>query len=200
LFWNKDMARNKEFEPGEALNKAMLLFWKNGYLETSIEELVQVTGVSRYGFYSTFGDKHDLFLKAMQHYASTAIQTMLGPMETETASTSEILRYFDLLLANAKSDAEQIGCLIGNTALELPDVDEYMASHIDSHFARMRTAFQNALTNAQNQQKVRADLDIAAYADYLVGTAVGFLACIRARLGDAALDNYLTVALAEINS
>ncbi len=192
------MARNREFEPAEALNKAMLLFWKEGYLETSMEELVQATGVSRYGFYNTFGDKHDLFLKAMRHYTNTAIQAMLGPMETETASVAEILRYFDLLLANAKSGAEQIGCLIGNTALELPILDEPMAAHIDHHFARMRAAFQNALENAQNQQQLRTDLDVGAYADYLVGTAVGFLACIRARLSDTVLDNYLATALIEL--
>jgi hypothetical protein len=70
---------------------------------------------------------------------------------------------------------------------------------IDAHFARMRSAFQKALKNAQNQQEIRADLDIEAYADYLVGTAVGFLGCIRARLTNTALDNYLATALAELN-
>jgi hypothetical protein len=52
---------NREFEPQDALQKAMVLFWRKGYLHTSLDDLVSETEVSRYGLYSTFGEKHALF-------------------------------------------------------------------------------------------------------------------------------------------
>ena len=51
------MVRPREFDPDEALDKAMHLFWERGFQHTSMEDLVRRTGVSRYGLYGTFGNK-----------------------------------------------------------------------------------------------------------------------------------------------
>lgn len=193
------MARPREFEPKEALSKAMLLFWQKGYLNTSLDDLVQATGVSRYGFYHTFGDKHDLFVKVMELYASTVINMLLGPMETPEASVPEIRRYFDYLLLNSKSSQEKVGCLIGNTAMEMVQTDEAIANRIDRHFARMRGAFLNALQNAAQRGEISSDMDVEAYADYLVGIAVGYLVCIRAKMSQKALQHFIKVALVAIS-
>jgi TetR/AcrR family transcriptional regulator, transcriptional repressor for nem operon len=193
------VARPREFEPNEALSKAMLLFWQKGYLNTSLDDLVQATGVSRYGFYHTFGDKQELFIKAMEHYAGTVINMVLGPMETPEASVPEIRRYFDFLLANAESSQEQAGCLIGNTAMEMVQADEAIATRINSHFARMRGAFLNALQNAVQRGEISSDIDVEAYADYLVGIAVGYLVCIRAKMSQDALQRFIRTALVELS-
>lgn len=193
------MPRSREFEPNEALHKAMLLFWQQGYLDTSIDDLVRVTGVSRYGFYSAFGDKQALFLKAMNHYAGTVINTLLGPLETTAAALPEIHGYFHALLADSETSPKPAGCLIGNTAMELVHIDAAIAARVDDHFCRMRAAFLNALQNAVQQGEIAADSDVTAYADYLVGIAVGFLVCIRARMRQEALTHFIEVALAKLS-
>ena len=48
------MAREREFDPTQALDQAVAMFWERGYSETSMEDLVDATGVSRYGIYGTF--------------------------------------------------------------------------------------------------------------------------------------------------
>jgi TetR/AcrR family transcriptional repressor of nem operon len=193
------MPRTREFEPTEALHRAMLLFWQKGYLDTSIDDLVEATGVSRYGFYSTFGDKRDLFLKAMAHYSHTVIYQLLRPLETADASVAEIHGYFNTLLTASQSSQAQSGCLIGNMAMELPVIDAAIAAHIDSHFARMRQAFHNALQNAQQHHDLAAGLDIEAYADYLVGVAMGFLVCLRARMAAEVVQRFIQTALNPLN-
>jgi TetR/AcrR family transcriptional regulator, transcriptional repressor for nem operon len=193
------MARPREFEPNEALSKAMRLFWQKGYLNTSLDDLVQATGVSRYGFYTTFGDKHDLFIKVMDHYAGTVIPMMLGPLETPEASVPEIRRYFDYLLLNSDPSRDQAGCLIGNTAMEIGQTDEAIADRINRHFARMRGAFLNALQNAAERGELSSEIDVEAYADYLVGIAVGYLVCIRAKISQTALQHFIKTALIELS-
>ncbi|MAT99613.1 MAG: TetR family transcriptional regulator [Anaerolineaceae bacterium] len=191
------MARPREFEPNEALNQAMFLFWQKGYEETAMADLVAATGVSRYGFYTEFGDKHDLFLKCIDHYANTAIETMLSPMESDTSGLPQIRAYFDQLLAAVQSDQPPMGCLIGNTAFSAVTGDAAIASRVEHHYGRMRSAFLNALQNAAQQGQLAAGEDTDILADYLVGVAVGYLACIRS-MEATAVQRYIEVALARL--
>jgi AcrR family transcriptional regulator len=192
------MSRDKEFDPKEALSAAMLLFWEKGYLETSYDDLVQATGVSRYGLYSAFGDKHQLFLKAIDHYSETKIQFLLGPMEQPEASVSEIRRYFELLIDQLNTPQCYFGCLIGNSAVEMAEPDEALQGRINSHFKRLQAAFRNALQHAQQLGEVAASMDIHVYADYLVGVAMGYLVYVRTRMPSDQVKHYIDVALTRI--
>src|SRR2546425_12924520 len=88
----------KAFEPAEALDRAMELFWRRGYAATPLDQLVRHTGASRYGLYATFGGKRDLFLTSLERYSQTVMDPMLEPLEDARASTAEIRRFFDRLL------------------------------------------------------------------------------------------------------
>lgn len=189
------MARTKEFEPQEALQKAMLLFWHKGYLDTSMEELVQTTGVSRYGLYSTFGDKQELFAKAITHYANTVINTLLRPLEAADAALPEIQNYFNTLIAMSQNGQDQVGCLIGNTAVELSHPQEEIARQISQHYGRMHSAFGNAVQNGQQQGQISAASSAAAYAEFLIGLANGLLLSMHAQLPQEMLRHMVDVGL-----
>ncbi|HRV92857.1 MAG TPA: helix-turn-helix domain-containing protein, partial [Anaerolineae bacterium] len=60
------MARPREFDENEVLDKAMDLFWQKGYEATSIQELLTAMGISRGSLYDAFGDKHALFLAVLE--------------------------------------------------------------------------------------------------------------------------------------
>ena len=63
------MNRARNFDPTTALGQVVDLFASKGYSETSMEDIVQTTGVSRYGLYGTFGNKRELFEQALEQYA-----------------------------------------------------------------------------------------------------------------------------------
>ena len=58
--------RPKNFNPEEALNKAMDLFWDRGFEATSIQDLVDNVGINRASMYDTFGDKRAFFCAAVE--------------------------------------------------------------------------------------------------------------------------------------
>ncbi|MDQ0889655.1 AcrR family transcriptional regulator [Paenibacillus sp. V4I9] len=62
------MPRPKEFDQEIALDKAMELFWQQGYERTSIQDLVEKTGVHRGSLYDTFGDKNQFFLTCLDRF------------------------------------------------------------------------------------------------------------------------------------
>ena len=62
------MARKKEFDPEIVLKRAVDLFWKKGYANTSLNDLVEHLGINRFSLYSTFGDKKTLYITALNYY------------------------------------------------------------------------------------------------------------------------------------
>ena len=189
------MSRSKEFEPEKTLKKAMELFWRKGYLNTSIEELVEHTGVSRYGLYNTFGDKHALFLSALDVYRTEAVSVLLGPMEAPDAALPELRGYFDTLVSIAGTPQGRWGCFGCNTAVELAPFDKAATEKVKALFQRLTLAFRHALSNAQQRAELPESFDVDAYADYLVGVAQGLFVLMRSSTNRGAIQRFISVAL-----
>ncbi|WP_317562723.1 TetR/AcrR family transcriptional regulator [Rhodococcoides yunnanense] len=114
------MAGRKQFDPERALQAAVRVFWENGYLGTSIHDLESAMGVGRASIYSTYGDKEDLFLRALTSYVE-----QYGPPVREAFrihaddSTLALRATFDAALARMSDTDLPAGCLIAQSASEL---------------------------------------------------------------------------------
>ena len=117
------MARPRSFDPAQTLSTAMKVFWERGYFNTSVDDLVAATGVSRYGLYDVYENKHGLFLAALDHYDATVFRALLAPVEKAGASIAEIRTYFGVLLSYAGKTEGGIGCLMCNSASEVAPFD-----------------------------------------------------------------------------
>src|SRR5258708_16591859 len=84
------MGGKKAFEPDQALKKAMSLVWERGYEGSSVEDLVQCTGLGRGSLYDTFGDKHSLYLAALDRYCGLNREQM-AVFRQQSGSLREIL-------------------------------------------------------------------------------------------------------------
>src|ERR1700743_1113257 len=101
------MARTKDFDENEVLQKAMNLFWYKGYNGTSMQDLVDGLGISRSSLYDTFGDKHALFMRALENYQ---------------VITSQNLR---AIVANSATTKQAISKILGNIVKELVADEEH---------------------------------------------------------------------------
>ncbi len=72
------MAGIKQFDRHEVLDRAMAVFWERGYEATSIQDLLEATGINRGSLYATFGNKQQLFLVVLDHYAEKVSTAMLA--------------------------------------------------------------------------------------------------------------------------
>ena len=96
------MAGVKQFDRNEALDRAMVAFWSRGYEATSIDDLVQATGIGRGSLYGTFGDKRQLFLAALDQYWNTVGMEMFAQLSDPDARNA-IERMFDALIRRASN-------------------------------------------------------------------------------------------------
>jgi len=192
------MPRIREFDPDEALDKAMKVFWQKGYANTSIEDLVSATGVSRYGLYDEFENKHGLFLAALDHYQNAVGGTLFGIVERSGASLTDIRAYFAKLVELSSSEMGKLGCLMANCASEMAPHDEGAAIKVEKFRARLQLGFRNALSNAKAAGELPAQFDVESVADFLTGVMQGLSVIARSRANPKMMANLVEVALSHL--
>jgi TetR/AcrR family transcriptional repressor of nem operon len=189
------MARNREFDPALALDKAMKVFWQKGYANTSIEDLVSATGVNRHGLYDEFENKHGLFLAALEHYQNTVVGMLFGIVERPGASLTDIRAFFAKLVELSSSEMGKLGCLMTNCASEVAPHDEHAATKVDKFRARLQLGFRNALSNAKAAGELPARLDVEQVSDFLTGVMQGMSVLARSHANPRMMANVMEVAL-----
>src|ERR1700730_16089934 len=98
------MARPRQFDSDDVVEQSMREFWEHGYHETSVDDLVQATGVRPGSLYNAFqGGKHELFLRALELYSSLIVPEKLGALGRPGASVAEVRAYFDGLVSDLLS-------------------------------------------------------------------------------------------------
>lgn len=192
------MARHLEFEPDEALEQAMLAFWRHGYAGTSVTDLEASTGVGRKSLYRVFQDKHDLFLQVLALYRRVVGEQNLGPLERPDADLSAIDGLLRGFAGNCGTEQARMGCLIANTALERAAFDPAAAQQVQLYFDRMRAAFRNALRGARGKGQVAAASDSDTRANYLVGVVQGICVMARSDAPPAMIEDLVETTLATL--
>ncbi len=183
------MVRTRTFDPGAALKQAVELFSSKGYSETSMEDIVQATGVSRYGLYGTFGNKRELFEQALDRYAeSMGKQAFLRLLEPD-ASLQHIRNIFKERVDDMCCQAENKGCLFIHTAMELAPQDDDLRDVLQKFMRRMTKLFTVGLESARDKGEVRKDLDINAAGELLTSTMFGLAVLGRTGYQREILDN-----------
>ena len=192
------MARPREFDADEALDKAMHLFWAKGYYDTSIRDLVEATGVNYYGLYGTFESKHGLFLAALDRYRAKVTDQIIRELNRPGPLLPALGAAFDWLIARRTAADDRVGCMICNTAVELAPSDAEAAEKVQAHMALLGNAFRTRLAAAQQAGELAPGKDIDALAEFLATTAysVGFL--LRAGCSDSYAQRHVRTALSAL--
>lgn len=161
------MARPKEFDPDEVLDRALELFWERGYEATSMADLVEHLGIGRASLYATFGSKHELYLKALDRYLLKADPSPLEFLSRPGPALPLVRALVERYAQDAACDGKRRGCMIVNAAIErLPD-DRLVARRVEMAWDGLEAALAAALHRAQAQGELAPDKDPRALARFL---------------------------------
>ncbi|MER7724798.1 TetR/AcrR family transcriptional regulator [Streptomyces sp. NPDC096323] len=154
------MARTKEFDPDAALQSALELFWRRGYEATSIADLVEHLGIGRASIYATFGNKHELYLKAMDRYSEGRDPLLLAELSQPGPVLPAVRAMVRRFASEAASPEGRLnGCLITNTAAELAPHDPAATRRVEISWEHLETLLQCALVRARAQGELPEDRD-----------------------------------------
>ncbi|QIL78662.1 TetR/AcrR family transcriptional regulator [Diaphorobacter sp. HDW4A] len=164
--------RKKEFEPDDIADAAMNVFWQRGYAATSVQDLVNGTGLSRSSLYSTFENKQALYQQALRRYAT--VTTANVELLAGDAPAKELIRELLLRIASDElQDPQRRGCLIANASLELAGHDPAVAELVTHNLQRLQKALEKLIQRAQNTQEISPDKSARALARFVVNTIQG---------------------------
>src|SRR5215218_4175754 len=141
---DSSMARPREFDEDEALERAMCVFWDQGYEATSVEDLVGGTRLNRGSLYAAFGDKQALFLKTLARYRAQRMDEVTGCL-LQTPSVREAFRRLFFSFVERPAADRARGCMLINTAMERAPQDADTARAAAEHFKALEAVFLRAL-------------------------------------------------------
>jgi len=192
------MVRTRAFDPSTALSRAVDLFASKGYSDTSMDDIVKATGVSRYGIYGTFGNKRDLFEQALERFADRmGRQSYLRLLEPD-ASLAHIRAIFDERIESTCCSSEDKGCLFVHTAMQLAPHDDEIKGVLQKFMKRMSKAFSIGLESAKERHEVKADLDVLASGEFLTGAMFGLAVLARSGFPRETLDGFVDNTMASL--
>ncbi len=164
--------RSKEFEPDEIADAAMRVFWQRGYAATSIQDLVEGTGLSRSSLYSTFENKQGLYQQALRRYE--AVTTANVELLSGAGSPRDLIRQLLVSVAEDElGDPQRRGCLVANATLELAGHDAAVAELVAHNFLRLQKALEKLILRGQQSGEVAAARNPRALARFFVNTLQG---------------------------
>jgi len=188
------MAGVKQFDRNEVLDRAMALFWRRGYEATSIQDLVEATGINRGSIYATFGDKKGLFLAVLDHYGEKVGKPLMAEL-SDPDPRRAIERMLDSIIRRTSDPRFPRGCLNTNTSVECPASGDEIARKIAEGFGRQESAIYGVLRRAQAEGSLASTLDPRALARFFMGVAHGLNVVSKAVADPGVLKDIAKVAM-----
>ena len=193
------MARHKEFDRDEALHKAMEVFWSRGYEAASIQDLVEHMGINRQSLYDTFGDKHALYLQALDRYREVEGRKMLELLERPGSVKKALRQLFQGVVEGSFCGGERRGCLIGNAMSELAGRCKETAARTCSNMAAAEEALYRALLRGKKEGEIKEGRDLRAVARFLYSSLQGLQLMAKATRDRRTLKDVIKVTLSVLD-
>jgi TetR/AcrR family transcriptional repressor of nem operon len=181
------MARPREFDVDDALERATRVFWTNGFEHTSVDDLCAATGLGRSSLYAAFGDKRALYLRALARYEERSVARITKAFEGKSPRQG-LEAFLASLIDDIAAGPGRSGCFIGNCAAELARLDRAAAAHVRASLERLEAAFRQVL-------ETHLVPDAGARARFLTAGVQGLRLVGKANPQRAALEDVARVML-----
>lgn len=173
------MARTREFDTEEILDKAILLFWEKGYEATSMAELEKGLGINKFSIYNTFGNKHDLYQAALGRYEEKMTSQVTQSLTEGAQGLAAIEQCFDFLEQLMLQRETQYGCFMVNSGIELSPSDIEITTKVQSNNRKIEDAFYTALADAQKKGEISNETNLQEFARFLTTVYIGMITVAR---------------------
>ena len=166
------MPRPKSFDPDTVLTKAMGVFWEKGYDAASISDLTAAMGINRFSLYDTFGDKHTLYLKALESYERSVVEPILEKINS-IESLDQLEGMFSGMIDYQREHADAPCCMIHKAAVSMADKDQCASDRVNSTRSRIHDAFCDLFKRLIDQGQLRDGLSAEQAAWLIMFTQSG---------------------------
>ncbi|GHJ40684.1 TetR/AcrR family transcriptional regulator [Streptomyces sp. TS71-3] len=169
------MARPRGFDERSVLEAVREQFWNAGYAATSLDDLMQVTGLGKGSLYAAFGDKHRLFLKALRNYNEVSHGYLRKELDSAERAVDALRAFMMAPVGDATGAAARRGCLMANSTCELATADPGVLAESRRTYEATTAAVAECIVRAKGQGDLPADADPLEFARSLLAAQQGLV-------------------------
>jgi TetR/AcrR family transcriptional repressor of nem operon len=193
------MARTKDFDENEVLNKAIAIFWHKGYNGTSMQDLVDGLGISRSSLYDTYGDKHALFIKALESYQAAGSAKVCAITDAAGSARDTIKKLLELIAGELLDDQKHKGCFMVNAEVEIGPHDPEVSKMVCESDQHMEDALYLVIKKGQESGEIANKQDARALARFTFNTVKGIRVTAKSITDKTVFDDIIKLALATLD-
>jgi AcrR family transcriptional regulator len=166
------MGRPREFDVEKALDRALQVFWRNGYEGASVADLTQAMGINPPSLYAAFGNKEGLFRKALDRYVEQRTRFWDEALEAPTARgmVEHLVRGSADFLSDKSNPP---GCLFVRSAMSCSEAEETIRRELSQRRIAAESVLRERLERARGAGELPDDLDPGDYARFIVTVLEG---------------------------
>lgn len=166
--------RPRSFNEDEVLGRAKELFWKKGFEATSMQDLVDHMMIGRQSLYNTFGDKHTLFMRALEQYVEIEGAEVRGELGQDDSGLPQIETYMGNVISMMEGQSDLRACFMVNSILELAPHDPQVREAGNQCRTVLYDSFKRALENGIASGEVKQTCNVHATSLLLIQVTMGF--------------------------
>jgi TetR/AcrR family transcriptional repressor of nem operon len=169
--------RPRKFDEADVIAAAREEFWTRGYGATSVDDLTSATGLGKGSLYGAFGDKHALFMRALDDYITSSLDNVRTQLHDVGYRAYDRLTRHIRWQANAvAADKSRRGCMMARTAAELGSTDNDVEDKVERAYSIWRAQLADTIAEAQRDGDIAPKVDPQA----LAGTVLSFMRGVEA--------------------
>jgi AcrR family transcriptional regulator len=181
----KQNGRPRQFDPDVALRAATMVFWRKGYLGTSLDDLTDAMGINRPSLYATFGNKESLFLSCIDLYDAASAELLDAALAAPKIGDA-LDAFFTAGVEGVTSRSTPSGCLIACSLVGAAEESDEIKSKLKACMASTDAAVRRRLRQAIDAGELPANTDVAATAR--MANCIRHGLALRARAGESRRD------------
>ncbi|WNO52898.1 TetR/AcrR family transcriptional regulator [Stakelama saccharophila] len=187
--------RPREFDVDDALAAALRIFWSKGYEGASLADLTEAMGITKPSLYAAFGNKEQLFCKALDLYEREKLAYTRNALEAPTVrEVAE--RFMRGAIAAQCSECEPRGCLGVISSVACGAEAETIREEVIRRRASSRQAIVDRFERGKKDGDLPAETDVDALTSYLLAVLQGMAVQAGAGAKREDLDRVVDMTLA----
>jgi TetR/AcrR family transcriptional repressor of nem operon len=187
------VGRTREFDADQAVDRAMDLFWRRGYAETSLQDLLKELSIGSGSLYAAFGSKEQLYVRALERYRALQAGGLVKILDNATEIRPAVRQVLTGMIEADVADPSR-GCLVVNAATQRGD-DPVTVERVAAAMRQVESALAGALERAKSRGELSQDKNPVELARFLTTFVQGLRVVGQARLGRSFTEDAIAAAM-----
>ena len=168
------MPREAVFNKDQVIEKAKNVFWLKGYNATSMQDLVDATGLNRSSIYNSFGNKMNLFQLTLSKYQKEGSGFFEVLISSKLNGLETVSSVFETTLKMMINDSDRKGCMFINCHTEMSNQDIQLNNITAKNHKLLMSHFETMVLKGQKDGSIKTNQKSDELAFYLASSFQGF--------------------------